>query len=338
MRRFPASDWERRSPSEMGCSSAKFEKIGDWLQENGGDREYRVVVLRGGYLIGEWNNILPTDRRRGMASAAKSLYSNLLGIAVAEGKIPSADARVADYYPEMLEVAEGEGPKPGRYVFGKEADITFRQLISNTSGYMKPGELPGKVFNYQTDGMNILTHSLAKVYGLYDTDAPQRLPGAGKLIEDKIRARIGGSWTYAYSNFSLPSTAKIGIFGYYSQLSSHTYDLARMGYLWLNDGKWNGEQVIPADWLRDSTRTAPNIVENCPEEQWCYGLGFWTNDHGRLWQNLPRDSYAASGAGSIHIWVCPSLDLVVAQSPGIFKDQRENDGGILSLVVEASPS
>jgi len=61
-----------------------------------------------------------------------------------------------DYYPEMMDIAEDEGPKPGRYAFEKDWDITFRQLICNTSGYMKPGEEPGKVFHYQTFGMNIL--------------------------------------------------------------------------------------------------------------------------------------------------------------------------------------
>ena len=54
-----------------------------------------------------------------------------------------------------------------------------------------------------------------------------------------------------------------------------------------------------------------------------------------MWPNLPRDSFAASGAGSQHIWVCASLDLVVVQSPGLWEDQEENDAGLLRLVAEA---
>ena len=49
-----------------------------------------------------------------------------------------------------------------------------------------------------------------------------------------------------------------------------------------------------------------------------YGLGFWCNDTGVLWPDLPRDSFAASGVGKRLIWVCPSLDLVVVQSPGTY--------------------
>ena len=77
-----------------------------------------------------------------IASAAKSLYSNILGILVADGTLPSADELVVEHYPELMDVPEGFGPKAERYAFPKDRDITFRQLIGNTSGYMKPGEVP----------------------------------------------------------------------------------------------------------------------------------------------------------------------------------------------------
>ena len=137
----------------------------------------------------------------------------MLGIAVAEGKIPSQDAKVLDYYPEMMDVGMAEGPKPGRYAFEKDKDVTFRQLIGNTSGYMKPGEEPGKHFHYQTFGMNILTNSLATIYGLYDSSDPDRLPGCAKLIEEKLRDPIEGTWTHVYTDFEHPPGAKKNIFG-----------------------------------------------------------------------------------------------------------------------------
>ena len=109
-----------------------------------------------------------------------------------------------------------------------------------------------------------------------------------------------------------------------------------MGYLWLNWGNWAGKQIIPEKWLREATRTAPTIKANCPEEQWKYGCAFWTNDYGKLWPNLPRDSYAASGAGQKHIWVCPSLNVVVAQSPGIWSSQADDcNMELFSLIADA---
>jgi CubicO group peptidase (beta-lactamase class C family) len=320
--------------SESHWTESQSAQLEEWLTTHANGRPYRVVLMRGETLLGEWNQGVERHTPLGMASAAKSLYSCLLGIAVAEGKIGSADDPVVEYYPEMMDVGEDEGPKPGRYAFEKDRRLTFRQLICNTSGYMKPNEEPGTVFHYQTFGMNILTHALAKVYGYYDSDAPDRLPGCGKLIEEKIRDRIGGTWRYSHTNFNHPPSAKIGIFGNYTQLYADAHDMATMGLLWLNRGMWDREQVIPAEWMEEIVRVAPDIRAHCPENEWQYGHGFWTNEYGKLWPHLPRDSYAASGAGSKHIWVCPSLQLVVAQSPGIWSSQEENDTGILRHIVE----
>lgn len=334
-RTFPDEQWEYKDPETLGCSSEKLAKIADWFTENAGDKPYRAIIVRNGYLVGEWCKDVAKDAKLPLASAAKSLYSCMLAIAVAEGKIGSADDKVVDYYPEMMDVAEDEGPKPGRYAFEKDRNLTFRQLICNTSGYMKPGEEPGKVFHYQTFGMNILTHAIAKQYGNYDADEPERLLGCGELIEEKIRDRIGGNWDYTYDNFKLQPNAKLGVFGYYTQIHADAYDMARMGYLWLNGGKWKDKSVVPAGWLEEAVGISADVRANCPENEWKYGHGFWSNAYGKIWPHLPRDSYAASGAGRKHIWVCPSLDLVVSQSPGIWENQTENDAGLLRLVVEA---
>ncbi|NIR00537.1 MAG: serine hydrolase, partial [Gemmatimonadales bacterium] len=82
----------------------------------------------------EWQAGIESDRRVEIASARKSVSSCLLGIAIGEGKIPSADAFVRDYYPEMLAVPEGTGPKANRSNKPEDAQITFRHLITNTSG------------------------------------------------------------------------------------------------------------------------------------------------------------------------------------------------------------
>ncbi len=319
---FPGTAWEHRSPEDVGFSIEKLDQVRRQLADDAGGKPYRVAIVRHGYLIAEWEQGVDRERKFGLASAAKSMFSSILGVAIAEGKIPSADAKVIDYYPEMMEVGENEGPKPGRFAREKDRDITFRQLICNTSGYFKPDEMPGKVFHYQTFGMNILTNAIATAYGLYDSSHPGQLPGCGALIEEKLRNPIGGTWDYSYTNFKLPPQAKINIFGNYTQLAANARDMARMGLLWLRWGDWNGRQVIPETWLKGATAIAPDILENEPESNWKYGHGFWTNDHGLMWPSLPRDSYAASGAGAKHIWVCPSLDIVVAQSPGIWDQFR----------------
>jgi CubicO group peptidase (beta-lactamase class C family) len=338
---FPGKEWEVRPPEDLGFSAVKLANVERWLREAANGEPFRLVIARYGYLMAEWGQGINFEQERNQSSATKSYYSCLLGIAVAEGKIPSPDAKVVAYYPEMMDIAEDEGPKPGRYPFEKDRDITFRQLICNTSGYMKPGEKPGKVFHYQTFGMNILTNSIATIYGLYDSRDPDRLPGYAKLMADKIRDPIEGTWSHFYTDFKHPPAAKKNIFGHSLRVRATTRETARAGHLWLNWGNWNGVQVIPEDYLRAATVTNPDILANEPEENWKYGHGFWVNDHGKQWPDVPRDSFAASGAGANNTWVCPRLGLVVSQNPGIwdqFRDEEKkvgNQNEILARILGA---
>lgn len=341
---FPGVEWENISVSGAGFCSEKLDGAKRWLDGRVGDGCYRVVIIRGGRLVAEWNHGIDRDKKLRLASVAKSIFSCILGIVIAEGKIPSADSRIIDYYPEAMDVPRGKGPKPGRFAFKKDRTITFRQLISNTSGYMKPGEEPGKVFHYQTYGMNILTHAISKLYGLYDIRDPEGSLGFRQLVDEKVRIPVGANWSYYLYNFKLQNKSRfrffgnkprINVFGYYDGIQANALDMARMGLLWCSWGKWGSSQLIPDAWLREAVVTAQDIQANCQKEQWKYGYGFWTNDYCQLWPDLPRDSYAASGAGSRHIWVCPSLNLVVAQCPGLFQDQEENNSGLLRLVVNA---
>ena len=330
---FPKQNWQQIEPAAAGFNVQELEAIKSSLDAQ--NKEYRIVIVRHGKVVAEWVRGLNADNQQQLASAAKSIFSNMLGIAVDEGVIESPDVKLVELYPEALDVPEDRGPKAGRYVFPKDHEITLRQLISNTSGYMKPGEAPGKVFHYQTFGMNVFSKAIAKAYGLYDIADPVGSPGFKTLAESRLGQPIGAKWGYYQNNFPLQERARLNVFGYYDGITCTALDMARLGWLWCNGGRWGDQQLIPETWLRESTRTDPDILANCSEKEWCYGYGFWTNDHAKLWPNLPHDSFAASGAGSQHIWVWPARSLVVVQSPGLWDDQQENDTGLIARVVDA---
>jgi CubicO group peptidase (beta-lactamase class C family) len=327
---FPDAQWARLPPDEAGFSVERLAAAERWLHDFAGNEPFRLVIARYGYLVAEWVHGMDAEVGIRFRSASKSVYSSLLGIAVAEGKLPALDAKVVDSYPEMMDVADGEGPKPGSYAFDANRDITFRQLIGNTSGYLKRGERPGTTFHYQTFGMNILTHALATVYGLYDGAEPGRLPDCARLLQQKIREPIAGSWDHAYTDFDYPpgAGAKKAIYGRALDVVANARDAARIGHLWLNLGRWKDRQLVPRAYLEEATRTNAEIIAYEAEEAWKYGLGFWTNDHGRLWPDLPRDLFGAWGAGARYIWVSPALDLVIALSPGPWPDMREDEDRI----------
>ncbi len=117
---FPEKDWETVPASAVGVDSEKLEQAKRWLDEKFEEVRYRVAIVRNGYLLAEWTHNIGPEERITIASANKSLLSSMLGIAIAEGKIASADDRVVVYYPEMMDVPEGEGHKEGRHAFEKD--------------------------------------------------------------------------------------------------------------------------------------------------------------------------------------------------------------------------
>jgi CubicO group peptidase (beta-lactamase class C family) len=332
---YPEETWERVTPDNAGLDPSTLSAARHRQRERADGEPYRVVIVRGGRVVAEWNEGIDPDERLKIASATKSVLSCALGIAIDDGRLPSADAKLADYYPEALDVLPGEGPKENRHARAKDREITFRQLLSNTSGYMKPDEPPGEVFHYQTFGMNVAGHAIAKRYGFWDADDPENSRDVFHLYETRLRIPMRADWTCRHENFDLQPGAKLGAFGYNGWIEATALDMARLGWLWCNWGAWRGEQLVPEDWLREATQTAATIEEHCPEEEWQYGYGFWTNDHQRAWPELPARSFAAVGAGGHHVWVWPERDVVVVHGPGTYDDKSELGDGLLGDVVDA---
>lgn len=334
---FPGVSWDLKTPAEAGFDEPKLLQVRKWLIDISDGAGWRVMIVRGGYLTAEWNEGINRSTRISQASIDKSFISCCLGIAIYEGRIKSLDDPVVDYFPEMMDIGREEGPRPGRYAFEKDRAITFRQLASQTSGYMKPDQYPGEHFHYQTYGINIITHAIATVYGLYDSRDPDALPGGRKFLDDRIRDPIGASWDSPRFNFDHPQGAKVNIFGNGFSIVATSDDMARAGVLWLNGGRWKERQLVPAAYLKEATRTNRDVIAIEPEDQWKYGLAFWVNDHGKLWPDLPRDAFAASGAGAMHVFVCPSLDLVVTQTPGPWMDadKGERQTELLMRIADA---
>jgi CubicO group peptidase (beta-lactamase class C family) len=284
---FPKTDWEEVSADEVDMNSEKLNQAKAWLDEKFEDAKYRVAIVRHGYLVAEWTRGMESEEKNHIASANKSILSSMLGIAIAEGKIGSADDLATDYYPELMDVPEGEGPKDGRWAFEANQGITLRHLICNVSGYMKPDEEPGQVFNYQTNGMCVLSHCIEKAYGMYDSNDPEGSPMVGPLFKGKIADAIGADWGYVSSSQKMHENARLNIFGWGTAIRTSLRDLARLGWLWCNWGKWDGQQVVPESWVQEITKVAPDILANSPEEVWRYGHGFWTNEKGKLWPICP---------------------------------------------------
>ena len=312
---FPKDTWDEVAAEDVGMDAGKLATAKKWLDEKFADSKYRVAIVRNGYLVADWTHGIESGEKIHIASANKSILASMLGIAIGEGKIKSADDLATDYYPELMDVPEGYGPKEGRWAFEANKGITLRHLICNVSGYMKPDEAPGQVFNYQTNGMCVLSHCIEKAYGLYDVKDPEGSPKIIPLYKEKIADVIGADWGYSAGSQKMHENARTNIFGWGSSIRTNLRDLARLAWLWCNWGKWNGLQVIPESWMKEVTQVAPDILANNPEEVWKYGHGFWTNEKGKLWPNLPTEGFTAWGAGGHYAMAFPSFNLALALNP-----------------------
>jgi CubicO group peptidase (beta-lactamase class C family) len=84
-------------------------------------------------------------------------------------------------------------------------------------------------------------------------------------------------------------------------------DFARLGYLWLNKGRWGRQQLVPEEWMKQATRRFKQANGESPRN---YGYTFWIQDE---WENVPKDTFSSRGFKRNDCHVIPSLDLVVAR-------------------------
>ncbi len=112
-------------------------------------------------------------------------------------------------------------------------------------------------------------------------------------------------------------------------------DFARLGYLWLNEGAWNGRQLVSAEWLRLATR---RFVRDNGETPNNYGYTFWVMDEI---EGVPDDLYMSRGHNQNHSYIVPSLDLVVVRQGNDNRgrvDGQPFSNTLIRKIVEALPA
>ena len=95
-------------------------------------------------------------------------------------------------------------------------------------------------------------------------------------------------------------------------------DFARLAYLWLRNGRWEEEQLVPEQWLSQATRRFERDDGSRPDG---YGLTFWTGDSI---EGVPDDTFMSRGHNMNHSFVVPSLDLIVVRQGN--DNRRESEG------------
>ena len=301
---WPAEKWERASPAEMGLDADLLAQAQQYALTGGGSG----CVVRGGRLVLAWGD---QAQRYDLKSSTKSIGVTALGLAIDDGLL-SLDDRAHERHPRFCEETE----------VAEEAwrdAVTLRHLATQTAGFEKPGGYsplvyePGTEWFYSDCGPNWLAECVTLAYGrdLQDVMFERIFTPIGIKPEDL-------AWREnAYRPHEIDGV-KRREFG--SGIHADTNAMARIGLLYLREGRWGDRQLISSSFV-DLARTPDPAAEGLPMHEGDphggasahYGLLWWNNADGTL-EGVPRDAYWSWGLHDSLIVVIPSLDLVVARA------------------------
>jgi len=335
------SDWPTASPADVGLDAAPLEALAERIENDADINIHSVLIVKDGKLVFEryfagrdedWGNDLgvvhfDADTRHDLRSVSKSLTSALIGIAIGEGKLPGVDADAFTLFPDHHDMLAPEKRR-----------LKLHHILSMTAGldwfeppdYTNPGNdeirmigsadpvafvlgrafvtEPGAVFNYNGGLPTLLGYLLEQAYG-------QR---GDAILKEKLLDPLGIDGFDFRANDS-------GLLAYASGIRLRPRDMAKIGQLYLQGGRWQGQQVIPQEWVAASLST--QIVG--AGWAWGYGYQWWITRlevGGETW-----DVPSAVGNGNQRILIVWPLDLVMVVTAGHYNQSEGVLWGSLML-------
>ncbi|MFT4414367.1 serine hydrolase domain-containing protein [Fredinandcohnia humi] len=324
---WPTTEWRTSTPEEQGMDSEKLVQVYEAL---GGEENLdSFLITRNGYIVAEtYGNEYSSFMPHNIYSVSKSIMGAVVGIAVEEGVI-GLDEKVLDYLPNMqLENLTEE-----------KKNMTVRQFISMTSGIEWPEwEENRRVFEEWDASEDQVKFFLDKPVNKEQIGKFNYSSGESHvlsaILQQELGTRVGD---YAEKKLFEPlgitnlrwSTDKRGISMGYAGIFMAPRDMAKFGLLYLNNGKWDGQQIVSEKWVQASTSPQSSTTVEGGEH---YGYNFWlTEMHG-------HKVIEAMGAYGQYIGIVPDLQLVVVQTSagGVNFDQFLKDY-IIPAVVSDKP-
>ena len=268
-----------------------------------------IVLLYDGRLISEkYANGFDASTMQMGWSMTKSITNAMIGILVKQGSLDvNAPAPIPDWehdrkekitLNDLLHMSSG---LDWSEVYNRPSDATdmlFREQDAGRFAFsVKATDEPNEKFHYSSGTTNILQWIIRQKVG---DEQYHRFP------YNKLFNKIGmqsallepdPSGTYVGSSFSY-ATAR---------------DWARFGLLYLNDGIWNGERILPEGWVKYTTTPAPPAPIGEYGAQWWLNAGKKDNPAQRSYSDLPTDTFIADGFEGQNVFVIPSKKLVLVR-------------------------
>ena len=304
-----AADLPRSSPEAQGISSPAILAFIEAADKNI-DSMHSFMFLRHGRVVAEgWWSPYQAESPHSLYSLSKSFVSTAVGLAISEGKL-SLDDEVLKFFPEDAPPAPSSNLKAMRVrdllcmSTGQQSEPprTPEQPWTKTFLAQPVPFKPGNHFLYNTSATYMLSAIVQKVTGM--------------TVLDYLRPRLFEPLGIEHPTWETsPQGITAGGYG----LSIRTEDIARFGQLYLQKGRWQGRQLVPAAWIETATSRQVSTGRD-PKGDWGQGYGyqFWRCRHG---------AYRGDGAFGQYCIVLPEQDAVIAITSGL-KDMQ----AVLNLV------
>jgi len=327
---WPTAGWRTATPGQQGMDPAVLDEL-DTKVPDRYPQVRSLLVVRHGYLVYEryWHGLDAADGHNSH-SMTKSVTSALVGIALADHKLKSLDQTVGELLAAHLPA--NADPRLRR--------VTVEQLLTMTSGLAsdaRPGGRDQLRWNRMLNSPDWVRHILGQRLETSPGESWAYSSASSHLLSAMVADATGQS-LLAYAQANLfgplgiattdalaqavrrwpPTPAELAAYdqapvawptdpqGYqvgFAWLRLPARDLAKFGYLYLNGGRWDRTQVVPADYVAASTRPHIKLAASAPGDG--YGYQWWTTSVDA------HPSFVAVGAGGQFIQVIPDLDLVV---------------------------
>lgn len=296
----------RGRPSELAVAASGIVELVAALEQLDDVEPHSLMVLRHGTVIAEgWWAPYSSGRVHLLYSLSKTFTGTALALAVKEGHV-GLDDPVVRYFPEIDPAGLDD----------RVRRLRIRHLAAMASGHledtwhrgpaadpehpvraflaMPPESEPGTLFAYNQSATYTLAMIVQRVSGTTVND----------YLQERLLRRIGVGPTSWHQH---PAGQDLG----FSGLHATTEDLARLGQLYLQEGRWDGELVLPAEWTTEASRVQvatdrPAATGEPPSPDWAQGYGFqmWSSRHG----------YRGDGAYGQYCLVLPAHHAVVAMT------------------------
>lgn len=284
------------APEDVGMDQGLLEEGVTALAEH--VTLYSVLVLREDRLVVErYFQDEDPSRARNIQSVTKSILSALVGIAIREGYIESIDQTAASLLPSLFVAVED----------ARMLDITLRHLLTMTPGF--PAEDPSKGLSLNLLAGIVATTLTADPGSTFDYNSISSHMVSAILAETTGMSTCAFACRYLFEPIGITvdnwSRDAKGVHVGGAALYLTPRELARFGLLTLHRGLWNEQQIVPPDWIVESTTRQ---ICTSGSHGWDYGFYWWLTTIGG------HEAIVASGYGGQTILVMPDLDLVVVMT------------------------